>query len=284
MAKIKTLKTKNTIDQDKEIFRKMKFGFRESPKDERDYNETKANALFVEELPEEFLAKSTPVLDQLSVGSCVAHATATMLAQGDMTNWGKTNNYSRGFIYGNRSDDDYQGEGMYTREALKHLNHDGDCLYEDFPYNEKYPLVKARISKDKENLIAKANPHKIISYYRCYGAEEIKRAIYNYGGCVIGIDVFGDFGRDLHRTKSTTYKGGHAMCIVGWTKDNRWIVQNSWGKLWGYNGLLYMDFDYPIREAWGVICNGSSEPQPKVSVWTRICKLIIKIIDKLLKK
>ena len=48
------------------------------------------------------------------------------------------------------------------------------------------------------------------------------------------------------------------MLIIGWTKSGQWIVQNSWGAEWGYSGLLLMDMDYPIDEAWGISVNGST--------------------------
>ena len=270
------LKAKHSLNHDKKIFNKIDFsGFEFSKPDPRDYTEeiafAKLGDVCEEILPDEYIALNTPILNQGSVGSCVAHAIATMLAQGDLVVFGDAYEYSRGFIYGNREPEQYQGEGMRTNEALKQVNHYGDCVYEDFPYNEKYDVVKQLIASNKEALYLLAEPYKLNSYYRCNNNNEIKRAVYRNGGVVIAIRVYEDFSRDLHKSKSFVPRGGHAMVIVGWTNDGRWIVQNSWGADWGYGGKLFMDFDYPISEAWGVITcqerpkpiDPEPEPEPK---------------------
>lgn len=50
-------------------------------------------------------------------------------------------------------------------------------------------------------------------------------------------------------------KGGHAICIVGYTPD-RIIIRNSWGtKEWGDKGFAYASYDYAraaFNEAYGV--------------------------------
>lgn len=255
------LKSKKSLENDRLIFSKQRFDCMLSPDDDRDYDEKDACIALICDLPKEYISKKTKILDQEKIGSCVAHASSTILSQNDAANFGKYNEYSRGFIYANRSDSDWQGEGMHTREALKHLNHDGVCLHCDFPYNDEYRIVKNKLLENKEELYSKASQYRITSYYRCNNVDEIKRSIYNYGGCLCVVNVYSDFSRDLHNSTSKVLKGAHAMCIIGWTEDDRWIVQNSWGKDWGYNGLLYMDFDYKIKEAWGVIANNQTKPK-----------------------
>ena len=260
---MRKLKARHSLSHDKKIFDQIDFSkFQFSPRDDRDYTEEIACAdIYEEVLPDEYIAPKTKVLNQNAIGSCVSHAIATALAQAYQKIHNVVLEFSRGFIYGNREEDQYQGEGMRTREALHQVNHYGDCLYEDFPYNETYPNVKKRIEADKENLFAKALPYKIENYYHCANINEIKRAVYRTGEVVIAIRVYEDFSRDLHKSKSIVARGGHAMCIVGWTKDNRWIVQNSWGTVWGYSGFLYMDFDYPLQEAFAININ-QTLPQP----------------------
>jgi hypothetical protein len=41
-----------------------------------------------------------------------------------------------------------------------------------------------------------------------------------------------------------TVRGGHAVCIVGYRDDGRFIVRNSWGTTWGDNGFGYLHPDY----------------------------------------
>ena len=106
-----------------------------SPEDKRDYT-VEMVSLAEAPLPETYECKKMPVLNQGSIGSCVAHSCATALGYGELKSGiSKPHDFSRGFIYGNRKATDYQGEGMHIRQALKQLNHCGDCQYKDFPYN-----------------------------------------------------------------------------------------------------------------------------------------------------
>ena len=55
-------------------------------------------------------------------------------------------------------------------------------------------------------------------------------------------------------TNEKEKRGGHCMIIRGWTKDG-WLVQNSWGRLWGTGGLCVLPYDMKLREVWGVCDN-----------------------------
>jgi C1A family cysteine protease len=41
-----------------------------------------------------------------------------------------------------------------------------------------------------------------------------------------------------------TVRGGHAICVVGYRTDGRFIVRNSWGTAWGDQGFGYLHPDY----------------------------------------
>lgn len=43
-------------------------------------------------------------------------------------------------------------------------------------------------------------------------------------------------------------RGGHAVCLVGYTKEKRFIVRNSWGTGWGDKGFAYASEAY-VRAA-----------------------------------
>lgn len=50
--------------------------------------------------------------------------------------------------------------------------------------------------------------------------------------------------------------GGHCICFVGYTSDNRIIIRNSWGKGWGDNGFAYATVDWIMKaclEAYGAV-------------------------------
>lgn len=44
--------------------------------------------------------------------------------------------------------------------------------------------------------------------------------------------------------KPNTVRGGHAVTVVGYTKDGRFIIRNSWGKAWGDHGFAYASEAY----------------------------------------
>jgi C1A family cysteine protease len=44
--------------------------------------------------------------------------------------------------------------------------------------------------------------------------------------------------------KPNTVRGGHAVCLVGYTADGRFIIRNSWGTGWGVNGFGFASEAY----------------------------------------
>ena len=134
-------------------------GVIDSPIDERDYlyNPVCASQ---QELPKSFsLDYNYPILNQGSVGSCVAHSLSEMKSYIDTVE--KANMYSVGFIYANRKNGDFVGSGLIPRQALSNLVTDGDCLNNDFPINEEYPSILNTLDKyGKEQLFEKASKHK----------------------------------------------------------------------------------------------------------------------------
>ena len=45
------------------------------------------------------------------------------------------------------------------------------------------------------------------------------------------------------------YLGNHQMTIVGITKDDQYVVLNSYGQAYGFKGLYYIPFDYKPEQA-----------------------------------
>ena len=41
-----------------------------------------------------------------------------------------------------------------------------------------------------------------------------------------------------------TVRGGHAVAVVGYTRDKRFIIRNSWGTTWGDKGFAYASEAY----------------------------------------
>lgn len=59
----------------------------------------------------------------------------------------------------------------------------------------------------------------------------------------------------LDNYKQETARGGHAVALVGYTRQRRFIVRNSWGTDWGDGGYGYASEEYAqhaFTEAYGV--------------------------------
>lgn len=227
-------------------------GYIPSPKDKRDYKEKDVCTGEIE-LPKTYKSEyKVAVINQGAIGSCVAHAIATTMGYCEEHAKNKHNDYSRGFIYANRRITDYQGEGLVAREALKNVHHCGDCIWDIFPWNEKYPDVKKRLEKQKEHYMNEASPYGIQNYYRCTTEEEVKRAIIRNGAVLVCMPLYDGFGTNVRvPKKGEKSTGSHAMCCIGWN-ENGWIIQNSWSKFWGDKGLCYVPYKYPVREWWAI--------------------------------
>ncbi len=252
------------------MFTNYKLSAIPSPKDDRDYPITKLVPR-VEAFPNKFcldLSKLT-IKDQGDVGSCVAHSVSYTR---ELTEWkqsGNFKNFSVGFIYANRSDLDYQGEGMYPREALQNLKNYGDVLQEDFPYNNEFPVVKDLLDQKKEELLKKADPFKVTSYCALTSTNDIKSALMQLGAVTACFPIYTSFYNTfsngyvpMPNINSEKLEGYHEMTIVGWKEDNTWIVVNSWGSGWGDKGKCYISFNFPIVEAWSITDSILPQPSP----------------------
>ena len=118
---------------------------------------------------------------------------------------------------------------------------------------------------DEETFYAMASEFKIASYFnltlrRPEDVDEWKRWLATKGPILtrLNVDRTWDKAREtkglLDVYKRNTAHGGHAVALVGYTKD-RFIVRNSWGTTWGDKGFAYASLGYAqdaFTEAYGV--------------------------------
>lgn len=240
-----------------------------SLEDRRDWDIAAAGIASIEdvensEYPISYLVPNLPIemYDQGSFPTCVSFALALVKEVQDVTENPelKKPRCSTGFIYANRAEDDYQKDGMRTREALKQLQKVGVCSWNDFPYNENYPEVRNRLySLDNCNdLIDQAYNRSIKAYYRIYSLEELKYTLLHIGPVVASVPSYSSRYWDK-KTGVMTYgpvsqqTGNHAVVFVGWKDNDTIIVRNSWGADWGDGGYGYLNFnEYDINEMWAI--------------------------------
>ena len=241
-------------------------GALQSPADARDYtiNMFLPPGTTAAVFPTEFtLIRPTRIKDQGAIHSCVGFALA-LCRDIQETLQGNAVETSPGMIYANRAPHHWQGEKMFTREALEMLVQDGTCLEQTFPHNFKFHVVRAKFNQNKEKYLACARPKRITAYMRLWNEREIKTALLNIGPVAVDYLIFASFFRTgcdgivtiPDRWHERLY-GGHLMVIVGWRIINgaeHWIVVNSWGAWWGDGGLCYIPITsmYPFRDAWSM--------------------------------
>ena len=249
-----------------------------SPYDARDYK----IATVSQEFPEEFELEKVSVKNQMSTGSCVAHACSSVVEYHNHRQEGNDSVFSTEFIYGYRPLGYYVGEGMYIRDALKTLQKVGDCLQSDLRGNNKCPEAMKNVEANLEQLKDYAYPHRISAYAKVNGVNEIKQALMEYGYVVVSMPWYKDYKltNGVYSTTAKEKSGYHCVLVYGWNKDG-WLVHNSWGSFWGKGGRFVVPFEYEWREAWAVIDAIQGEKDIKRPSWftKNIAPIINKIVN-----
>lgn len=256
-----------------------------SPYDVRDY---KIACVSATEFPEEFILDNVTVKDQKDTNSCVAHACSSIVEYHNKRQQGDDTVFSTEFIYGYRPLGYYVGEGMYLREALKTLQKYGDVPVSDLPGNQEYEAAIEKVNSNLEELKDKAYPHRVSSYMKLDGVDEMKTALMKYGYVLVSMPWYKYYKlrNGIYTYSPDVLSGYHAVVIYGWNKDG-WLVQNSWGKSWGRNGRFVIPFAFQFREAWSVtdnIVNEGDVIRPKDNVFVKWFYKIINFFGNLLKK
>ena len=116
-------------------------GLLKSPEDKRDYKISMVTcSVSPSKYPEKFkLPYYRKPKNQWEVGSCVGHSLSYCREISESLQYDEQIDISAGFIYNNRKPTDYQGEGMYIRQALDQLLEFGCVSQETYPWNEHYP-------------------------------------------------------------------------------------------------------------------------------------------------
>lgn len=229
-----------------------------SPGDERDFTAETVGEEQVN-LPLNYLPDvRQPVMCQWFSSTCVAHGLVTMLQYCEAKRGFPTNNYSRGFIYANRNDEDMNVSGMYLRKALKIMQKEGTYSYYSFRWGQSsLSRTLEKFESIGENLEEEASLlSPMFSYYRLNSFAELKRAIYNNGAAVISLKVPKNYLFCTRVEADTRHKNSnHCVAVIGWEGDYL-ICQDGYSPLRGEKGLFYVHKDYAINEMWSIKLTG----------------------------
>lgn len=189
--------------------------------------------------------KMPPVWDQGQLGSCTAFAlTAAMAFLHDGFEGSQLWLYYKERV---AEGDVHQDAGAQIRDGIKVLAKLGLPPEADWPY---------LVSKFAKAPPAKANRdarHNLVAQYqRLTGPTDYRACLAAGSPFVVGISVFESFESDaVAKTGDVPMPephekliGGHAICVVGYEADGRYIVRNSWGPDWGDAGYFRLPAAY----------------------------------------
>lgn len=183
--------------------------------------------------------------------------------------------FSSGFVYGNRYDDDYLGDGAIVRQHLAHCVNEGIVLKREFDYELGMPFIRDIVLSRKQELYTKAEFFKAKQYIKLNTLDDVKRFMVLYNVPVIMVinkyTNFDHTGKDgIVPIADGILKGKHVVLVNGWNK-NKIRFLNNYGVDWGDRGHGYLnDTDNNlIAELWGLIPSDHIlEPNYDVELWS----------------
>ena len=91
--------------------------------------------------------------------------------------------------------------------------------------------------------------------------------------------------KDIYTYKPEKKRGAHCVFIYGWD-ERGWLVQNSWGELYGWDGRFVIPYDFKFTEMWGIADDIVDKDviKPKRNKWLDIVYKIINTIMNMLNK
>ena len=257
----------------------MFYGALEPKVDVRDYKIAAAGAEYPKVWQVDFLPS---VKNQKSVGSCVAHATSSILEYFNQQETGEYKKLSTDFIYGMQGVKLNRAKpGMYLRDACKIVKEYGDCLKDTISTNTEQPKCTDMLNEVlNEDIYKEAKIYQVLSYASCKTEKEIKHALINYGPVLASMRWYDKNkvnGEIIEMDKTSDY-GSHAIMIYGWNEKG-WLCQNSWGKTWNNDGRFIIPYEDKLNEAWSFVdATNTDIKKPKRNNWLDIGYKIINMV------
>jgi len=228
--------------------------FKPQEQDSRDYIYQNNNEIelkvnhYLTDIP----MKTCPILDQGSLGSCLANAIYALMY---ITSNGEINS-SRLYNYlcyrASNNDSLTEDTGGSVRGGMKSIKNYGLCNEKLFPYidiSNKFKQLPPRTCfvniYNIKNFVYNFIPKNISS---------IKNCLVSGNPILAGILIYDSFYSNnvnkyglipIPNTTSETILGGHAILLVGYDDKSQTIkFQNSWGINWGNKGYGFIPYNY----------------------------------------
>lgn len=152
-----------------------------------------------------------------------------------------------------------EGAGTTLKAAVDILRNYGAVPESLLPFH-----VSTFMYLGNENtFFATAATRRIASYFNLVkNLNDWRTWLATHGPILAGLNVDATWDNatatqgKLDTFQPNTVRGGHAIAIVGYTADKRFIVRNSWGTAWGDHGFAYASEAYInagfFNESYGV--------------------------------
>ena len=140
-----------------------------------------------------------------------------------------------------------EGAGTTLKAAVDVARKHGVALMDDLPFH-----IQTKMFTGNENTFyASCAQRKVAAYFNLHrNLTSWKTWLSGNGPILAAFNVDSSWdnaaanGGKIDTFHPDTVRGGHAICIVGYRADGRFIVRNSWGTGWGVNGFGYLHPDY----------------------------------------
>lgn len=227
-------------------------------KDNRDIKYTDIPAMAVS-LPSKHITDISmiPVLDQGALGTCVAHAIATVKMYQEYKETGVAPKFSRRFIYAlARTLSPYGADmGLYPRDGAKTLKDNGVLEPDTIDDNTLPHSVYVAFSPDKAQKEAALRWGSGFATINDGDLNTIKQSLVREGVITITLGYQnGKWNRSTGKlSKPTTPESRHYIALYGYEDkdgDTVFYFRNSWSKDWGdkgngqFNWSEYKTFSY----------------------------------------
>jgi hypothetical protein len=209
--------------------------------------------------------------NQESTGSCVGWATADGVGRYTMVTAGKlpqSGRLSPRFTWmASKETDEFpsppttfiEQSGTSLKAAVETAKRYGFALESELPFH----ISTTMVSGDPNAFYASCARRKIASYFNLRrNLDDWRVWLSSKGPLLVGLSVDSNFdtaasrGGKIDSFAPSTVRGGHAVCVVGYRADGRFIVRNSWGTSWGDQGFGYVSAAYISKaffdESYGV--------------------------------
>jgi C1A family cysteine protease len=209
--------------------------------------------------------------DQEDTGSCVGWATAEGVLRYHFATLGKVPQntmLSPRFIWMGSKETD-----QYTTRPQSFIEEAGTSLKAAMNVAKKYGVVTndtlpfhiaTKMYTGSENTFyAMAAQCRIAAYFNMgKDTNQWKSWLASHGPILVGLSVDATWdnatntGGNLDVFDPNTVRGGHAVAVVGYLPNGRFIVRNSWNTTWGDQGFAYASPQYIaagfFNESYGV--------------------------------